>query len=121
MSCHSYAQLVEALKDAGLAGQLMSPHQMAVSTQPGPVWPNNGNSFWLSLHNGAWFLVTWAPVGYRIPADRDVVKVCVACMNAVGSAMAQLPSTIVNGFGLTQLSDAELIGLPPFAAEAGSK
>ena len=28
-----------------------------------------GNSFWITFQNRSWFLVTWAPVFYRVPDE----------------------------------------------------
>ncbi len=59
MSADPYVSLTNALAAIGLTGQRTLPHQLIVSTQEGPVWPNRGNSFWLSHHQGTWYLNTW--------------------------------------------------------------
>ena len=71
----SYTALTSALNAIDLTGQQMRPDQLVVSAQRGPVWPDRGNSFWLSHQNGTWYLSTWSPVCYRIPAGQDVVAV----------------------------------------------
>ena len=48
MNSNPYIALAEALAAAGLTGQRSRPDQLIVSAQQGPVWPNRGNSFWLS-------------------------------------------------------------------------
>ena len=103
----SYASLISALDAIGLTGQQMRPDQLVVSTQRGPVWPDRGNSFWLSLQSGTWYLSTWSPVCYRIPAGQDVVAVCAACMKSGTSAMYQVPEKIAARIGMERISDDE--------------
>ena len=43
-----------------------SRRKTVISRQQGPVWPNRGNSFWLSNKEGVWYLCTWAPEVYRV-------------------------------------------------------
>ena len=107
MSHDSYASLTNALSEIGLNGQQTRPHQLVVSAQRGPVWPDRGNSFWLSLQSGTWYLSTWSPVCYRIPGGQDVVAVCSACMELGTSAMYRVPDEIAARFGMERISDDE--------------
>ena len=109
----SYASLTDALHPIGLIGQRMGPDQLVVSAQEGPVWPDRGNSFWLSLRSGTWYLSTWAPMRYRIPDDQDVVSLCSACMDFGTSAMQRVPDEIAARFSLEQISDGEFERLFP--------
>ncbi len=79
MQPDSYDVVIEALARTGLVGQMQREDQLVVSSQEGPVWPNRGNSFWLSRKHGAWYLSTWLPAAYRVPADQDIVALCSAC------------------------------------------
>ncbi len=67
MQFDPYIALTEALASAGLTWQRNRPDQLIVSAQEGPVWPDRGNSFWLSHIQGTWYLRTWSPVCYRVP------------------------------------------------------
>jgi len=113
MSLESYASLTNALHSIGLTGQQVRPHQLVVSAQRGPVWPDRGNSFWLSLQNDTWYLSTWSPVCYRIPAGQDVVALCSACMEIGTSAMDLVPEEIAARFGLVRISYTEFDELFP--------
>jgi hypothetical protein len=113
MSPDSYASLTVALNAIGLTGQQMRFDQLVVSAQRGPVWPGRGNSFWLSLQSGTWYLSTWLPACYRIPLGQDVVAVCSACMEVGTSAMYRVPDEIAARFGLDQISDDEFERLFP--------
>jgi hypothetical protein len=115
----SYASLTSALNATGLTGQQMRPDQLVVSAQRGPVWPDRGSSFWLSLQGGTWYLSTWSPACYRIPADHDVVAVCSACMGFGTSAMYRVPDEIAARFGMEQISDDEFERLFPENGNAG--
>ncbi len=68
MEADTYAELITALEAAGLTGQRSRPDQLIVSAQQGPVWPDRGNSFWVSHKEGNWFVSTWTPVGYQARA-----------------------------------------------------
>ena len=113
MAAGPYTSLTNALTAAGLTAQRSRPHQMIVSTQEGPVWPDRGNSFWVSHHQGIWYLSTWAPTYYRVPANQDIVAVCLACMAVGNSAMFQVPPDIVARFGLEQIDDRQYERLFP--------
>ena len=105
MQPDSYHSLAKSLEAVGLTAQQQGPDQLVVSCQEGPVWPNRGNSFWLSRKEGAWYLSTWSPVGYGIPADQDIVALCTACMSVENSAMCRVPSDLVSRFQLQELDD----------------
>ena len=109
----SYTELTSALNAIGLTGQQRSPDLLVVSAQRGPVYPDRGNSFCLSLRSGSWYLSTWLPACYRIPEGQDVVAVCSACMGFGTSAMYQVPDEIASRFGLEEISDDEFERLFP--------
>ena len=113
MSHDSHTSLTNALSAIGLTGQQQNPDMLVVSAQRGPVWPNQGNSFWLSLQSGTWYLSTWLPACYRIPGGQDVVAVCSACMEFGTSAMHRVPDDIAARFGLERISDDEFERLFP--------
>src|SRR2546430_2521836 len=109
----SYISLAQALNAIGLAGQQIRPNQLVVSTQRGPVWPDRGNSFWLSYLAGTWYLGTWSPFYYRIPSGQDVLAVCSDCMESGTSAMYQVPDPIAARFGLERVPESEFDRLFP--------
>jgi hypothetical protein len=117
MDTDPYNQLLEALSRAGLIGQRNLPDQLIVSTQPGPVWPARGNSFWLSHREGLWYLSTWLPVHYRVPASQDVVQLCTTCVASSTSAMYRVPPEIVNRFQLQEIDDRQYEELFPTEGE----
>jgi hypothetical protein len=112
MQSGSYDAVREALAKLGLASQMQGEDQLIVSAQQGPVWPNRGNSFWLSRKQGTWYLSTWLPAGYRVPPDQDVVALCSACMGGP-SAMYRVPSEVIERFGLQELDENEYERLFP--------
>ena len=107
MSLDPYQSLTSALAEVGLVAFQQTPGQLVVSTQHGPVWPNRGNSFWLTRENGYWYLVTWAPIAYQIPENESVIDLCVACINACSRAMGVVPEEIDKQFSLRRLGDTE--------------
>lgn len=112
-----YVVLTEALAAVGLTGQRNRPDQLVVSGQQGPVWPNKGNSFWLSQNQGVWYLSTWSPVCYRVPENQDLVQLCVACMAIGTSAMYRVPPDIAARFKLQEIDDRQYERLFPTEGE----
>ncbi len=104
---NAYEQMAATLEAAGIQFHLQSPTQLVVSGQVGPVWPDRGNSFWMTYATGRWHLFTWSPVGYRIPEAADIVDLCRACMVHGSSAMYSVPQDIATKFGLAELSESE--------------
>jgi len=114
-----YDSLQKGLTAVGLIGQRRGEDQLIVSSQEGPVWPNRGNSFWLSHKQGVWHLSTWFQVGYRIPTNQDVLALCSACMVVGTAAMYRVPADIIARFGLQEIDDGEYERL--FSTEAADK
>jgi hypothetical protein len=112
-----YIPLIEAVKRVGLLAQRNRPDELVVSTQQGPVWPNQGNSFSLSQREGIWYLSTWLPVHYRVPAQQDAVALCLACLAAGASAMHRVPAEIVTRFQLQEIDDRQYEELFPTEGE----
>ena len=112
-----YIALTKLLAAVGLTGQRNRPDQLIVTAQQGPVWPNKGNSFWLSYIQGLWYLSTWLPAYYRVPANQDVVGLCSACMAVEASAMSRVPADIVTRFQLQEIDERQYERLFPTEGE----
>src|SRR3989442_493012 len=102
-----YIALTEALAAIGLTGQRSRPDQLIISARHGAVWPNRGNSFWLSYNEGLWYLSTWLPACYRVPADQDIVSLCSACISFGSSAMYRVPPDIIARFRLQEIDERQ--------------
>ena len=117
MPSDPYTALTEALAAVGLTGQRSRLDQLIVSPQQGPVWPDRGNSFWLSWNQGLWYLSTWLPACYRVPANQDLVGICSVCMAIGTSAMYRVPPEIVTRFQLQEIDDRQYERLFPTEGE----
>src|SRR5437016_11688822 len=113
MQPDSYDSMRKALADRGLVGQMQSKDQLVVSSQDGRVWPNRSNSFWLSQKKGDWYLNTWLPAAYRVPANQDTLALCSACLSVGTSAMYRVPGEILAHFELQELDENEYERLFP--------
>jgi hypothetical protein len=69
-------QLLDALAHEDIRCQFQTRGQLVVSRQVGPIWPNHGNSLWVTHAGGRWHLFTWTPIGYRVPESADIATVC---------------------------------------------
>jgi hypothetical protein len=103
-----YQRLAADLAGDGIRCQFQTRGQLVVSGQTGPVWPDRGNSFWVTHAGGYWYLFTWSPVAYRVPASADMPALCRTCMAHGDSAMSVVPPHIAQEFGLVELSDSEV-------------
>lgn len=106
-SINPYQQLAAALAHHGIRCQFQAPGQMVVSNQSGAIWPDRGNSFWVTQVDGAWYLFTWSEVGYAVPHTTDMAALCRACMEQGTAAMYAVPPNIVQWFALRELADDE--------------
>ena len=109
--------LIGELARVGLIGQKNLPDELVVSAQQGPVWPSRGNSFLLSHREGFWYLSTWSPVHYRVPAKQDIVQLCSAFMAVGASARYRVPPDIVARFELQEIDDRQYEELFPTGGE----
>ena len=112
-----YTSLTDALTRAGFTAQRPLPDQLTISTQPGPLWPDQGNSFSVSHREGVWYLSTWSPVHYRVPPGQDLVEICAACMALGKSAMYRVPPELVARFQLLEIDDRQFEELFPTEGE----
>jgi hypothetical protein len=102
-----YIAIRDSLALDGIRCGVNGRHQITISVQDRAIWPNAGNSFWITVATGAWHLFTWTPVGYRIPMDADVADLCRRCMTIGDSAMYRIPQTIIDAFGLIEIDEEE--------------
>jgi hypothetical protein len=105
MQPDSYEAMAAQLSAVGLNAAQQGPQQLVVSSQPGAVWPNRGNSFWLSLRDATWYLSTWLPALYKVPGDQDMLALCSECMSFGSSAMYTVPEHIARQFKLVRADD----------------
>ena len=112
-----YTELTEALANIGLTGLRTRADQLVVSAKQGPVWPNRGNSFWLSHRDGFWYLSTWLPACYRVSENQDILALCSACMGVGSSAMYRVPPDVVARFELQEIDDRQYERLFPTEGE----
>jgi hypothetical protein len=117
MKLDPYIPVIQALAGVGLVGQRNLPDELIVSAQPTPASPEEGTRFVLSHCEGNWYLSTWSPVHYRVPAQQDVVRLCSACMAAGAAALDRLPPAIVTQFGLQEVDDREFEDVFPTEGE----
>jgi hypothetical protein len=103
----AYRQLAQELAVDDIRCQFQSCGQMVVSRQVGPIWPDRGNSFWLTHAGGGWHLFTWVPRGYRVPPDISIADLCRTSMAHGDSAMGKVSSHIIQAFALSELTDDE--------------
>lgn len=92
-----------ALRDRGLSSYRQHGRQIVISRQRGPAWPDRGNSFWICRLDGDWYLGTWGPSHYQVPAATSVIDLAEAFVHVGESAQTQVPAELIVRFGLTPI------------------
>ena len=103
----AYRPLIEGLRAASISAYFQGADQLVISRQDGGVLPWDGNSFWVSHREGSWYLCTWAPTCYRVPAEANLVRLLHEFTDCGLSAQAVVPSHLVESHHLVELADEE--------------
>jgi hypothetical protein len=102
-----YDPLIAALAKRSIEAYFQSSDQLVLSTQKGSVMPFGGNSFWVSLKQGCWYLSTWVPVCYEAPLATDLPSLCAEFATLGRCAQAVVPKALVDKYGLRELGEDE--------------
>jgi hypothetical protein len=102
-----YAPLIDALAEQSISTYFQDEDQLVVCTQSGPAFPFAGNSFWVSNRGGQWYLCTWGPVCYEVPATADCAALCAEFVRRGTCAKTFVSADLVHKYGLRQMDDNE--------------
>jgi hypothetical protein len=103
-----YERLADRLAVDGIRCHHQSPDQLVISRQEEPVWPDDGNSFWVTRAGGEWHLFTWTQKAYSIPETADVASICRTCIAHGNSAMYAVPAELQERLGLREVDEDEM-------------
>jgi hypothetical protein len=106
-----YAPVIESLRQQSVNSYFQTVEQLVVSRQRGPARPFAGNSFWITHHDGSWYVCTWVPICYRVPSQMDVVALCVEFVDRGKCAQYDIPNDLIQRYDLFRLSDQEATDL----------
>jgi hypothetical protein len=101
------ADIRVALEGRGLSVRVRGPNRLIVSRHPGPVTPDQGNSFWLCQLAGHWYVCTWAPRYYRVPAGGAVPNIAGAFAAMGWEAQGEVSADLVASFVLVETGHDE--------------
>ncbi len=102
-----FDDLEERLEELGICAYRQRAGQLVLSRQPGVVWPDRGNSFWICRLGEDWYVCTWSPYYYRVPASVGVLDVADAFVDVGDSAQYRVPDELVDRFGLVETVHSE--------------
>lgn len=103
-----YESLREQLLPHHLECAIHNRHQMVISTQKGvSIWPNNGNSFWVTRATNNWHIFCWTSIGYSIRDESTLAACCVELIRSQSEAMHSIPEKTLSDFQLTKLTGEE--------------
>jgi len=102
-----YGLLRKELLKSGIHCGINSRHQITISTQTGPIWPDRGCSFWVTCAPGSWYVFPWYHAGYSLPDEGRLAEFCRVCIQKFAEAVSEFPEEIVDEFELRQLSEGE--------------
>jgi hypothetical protein len=68
-----------------------------------------GSSFWIWFckETNEWFLGTWAPCYYLIPAPSRLIDICIECLLSSDCVLFELPESITNKYQLTVFPESD--------------
>ncbi|MCI0541163.1 MAG: hypothetical protein L0Z50_38665 [Verrucomicrobiales bacterium] len=98
-------QLITRLKEQGVVAYPQSDSHVVIATSNPPL-PDSGGTFWLTQKASNWFVGTWSPRAYSIPADKDIVELSLALLRVSKVAVSRIPNEFAVEWQLTELSDS---------------
>ena len=81
---------------------------MMVIANETPAFPTS-NTFWVTFRKESWFIVTWLPAPYRVPAAQDISVICESVFKSSATAIYTIAPELVERFGLRRLTDDEMV------------
>jgi len=88
----TYDAIIKRLRANGIRAEFQRPHQLVLSGRLWITW------------NGQWYVSTWTPAPYPVPAEGDVIAICKACLNwPDGDPWYVIPPPICERFGLIRM------------------
>ena len=100
-----YSDLERILVSEGIRCQFQKPGVFVISRQVGPIWPDRGNSFWVTHCAGHWHLFTWGPRGYRLEDTARIADLCRTFMAYSKRAEFAVADEIIQNFNPVCLSE----------------
>lgn len=111
LHAEKYRELAAELANDGIICRFQASEQFTLSWQSGNIWPDKGNSFWVTYATGVWHLVTWSPIGYYVPPQTNIAQLCRQCMSTGQQAMHVVPEEIIKEYALRRLTEEDLEAL----------
>lgn len=66
-----------------------------------------GVSCWVAKRGSAWYVATWAPHIYRVPAEASIESLAVEVLRTGSGTPWDLPASIKSKYGLVEVSNEE--------------
>lgn len=105
-----YARLVLRLTQLGIYTS-RQPHgefaERVVCATHGSDWGIGGKSFWVTVRNGVWFIVSWAPHFYRVPERSDIVDVVEGALQLAVDQYYDVPTGVKAQYDLVEIEEEE--------------
>jgi hypothetical protein len=102
-----YTALTEAVEQAGFFTTLHPLGDALVLASRRTEGRLRGNSFWVPLRAGHWYLATWSPAFYLVPNGADMTALCLDCLRASPEASAEVPPDIASRYQLLEVSEED--------------
>lgn len=106
---NSYLELADWLKTKGIGSYMQSADRLVVSNE-NPARPGR-NCFWLTRKGSQWFVGTFLPAGYLVPAAQDIGPLCETVFRSSPSAVYSIDPLIITRYRLLVLTDDEVEAL----------
>lgn len=68
-----------------------------------------GNSFWIFVSSGKWFLGTWGGLVYRVPSNVRVADVCISWLRInPNRTVSDIDGGVREAYGLERIPNSEI-------------
>lgn len=103
----SYSDVSKSLRARGIATHSNGDNNWQMVCSTGDFWtgPFSSSSVWMAKDAESWYIVTWAPVCYRIPSEADLISVCADVLSSSPTALYRIPTDLVSKYGLIELEN----------------
>lgn len=109
VSMTTFTELGDCLQAKGIGSYYQSQDRFVVSST-NPALPSS-NCFWVARRHNAWYIGTWLPAIYEVPADENVCKACELVFRSSATAIYTIEASVAELLRLRRLGEEEIQGL----------
>jgi len=102
----NYVDLADYLQGEGIKSYMQNPDLIVISNNY-PALPSS-NCFWAALRDNVWYVGTWLPAVYQVPAETNVGVVCKRVYESSSRAIYSIDADLATNLRLRELDEQEM-------------